>query len=126
MGSTYGVEPWPKRLPALEALDRGGQLAIAGIYLSDIPTLNYERYLFEERSVCSVTANTRADGNEFLEIAVRIGIQVSITPHAFDQPTLLWMVLPTIASMERQFRCCQQAETRRRFELENVNIKNTW
>src|ERR1019366_7964939 len=42
---------------AMEALDRGGTLAIAGIYLSDIPSLNYDRHLFEERSLRSVTAN---------------------------------------------------------------------
>ena len=35
--------------PALRALDRGGTLAIAGIYLSDIPSLNYDRELFQER-----------------------------------------------------------------------------
>ncbi len=63
--------------PALEALTRGGTLAIAGIYLTDIPTLNYERHLFEERSVCSVTANTRTDGVEFLEAAARIPVEVS-------------------------------------------------
>ncbi len=34
---------------ALSALDRGGTLAIAGIYLTDIPELNYERHLFQER-----------------------------------------------------------------------------
>ena len=45
-------------LPALAALDRGGTLAIAGIHLSDIPTLNYQDHLFEERTLCSVTANT--------------------------------------------------------------------
>ena len=45
--------------PALAALDRGGTLAIAGIYLSDIPALDYERHLFEERTLRSVTANTR-------------------------------------------------------------------
>ena len=45
--------------PALAALDRGGTLAVAGIYLSDIPALNYERDLFQERSLRSVTANTR-------------------------------------------------------------------
>src|SRR6185312_776841 len=43
---------------ALRALDRGGTLAIAGIYLSDIPPLKYERDLFQERTVRSVTANT--------------------------------------------------------------------
>ena len=52
----------------MEALDRGGTLAIAGIYLSDIPSLNYDRHLFEERTLRSVTANTRADGTTFLEI----------------------------------------------------------
>jgi propanol-preferring alcohol dehydrogenase len=43
--------------PALQALDRGGTLAIAGIYLSDIPALNYDRDLFQERTLRSVTAN---------------------------------------------------------------------
>jgi propanol-preferring alcohol dehydrogenase len=70
---------------ALEALDRGGTLAIAGIYLTDIPVLNYDRHLFEERSLCSVTANTRDDGMEFLETAARIGIKVSTTPYHFDR-----------------------------------------
>jgi propanol-preferring alcohol dehydrogenase len=56
-------------LPALEALDRGGTLAIAGIYLSDIPVLNYERHLFQEREVRSVTSNTRDDAREFLAFA---------------------------------------------------------
>ena len=64
-------------LPALEALERGGTLAIAGIHLTDIPTLDYQRHLFEERSLCSVTANTRQDGVEFLEAAAGIPIQVS-------------------------------------------------
>lgn len=71
--------------PALEGLDRGGTLAIAGIYLSDIPSLNYEKHLFEERSLCSVTANTRHDGNEFLDIAARIRIQVTTTAYGLDQ-----------------------------------------
>jgi len=71
--------------PALTALDRGGTLAIAGIYLTDIPTLDYERHLFEERTLCSVTANTRHDGDEFLEVAARIGLRVSTTPYPFDR-----------------------------------------
>jgi alcohol dehydrogenase, propanol-preferring len=61
--------------PILEALDRGGVLAIAGIYLSPIPPLEYERDLFYEREVRSVTANTRADGEEFLRIAGEIPIR---------------------------------------------------
>ena len=55
-------------LPACEALDRGGTLAIAGVHLSDIPPLNYRRHLFEERQMRSVTSNTRTDAREFLEM----------------------------------------------------------
>ena len=43
----------------LRALDRGGTLAVAGIYLSDIPALHYGTDLFQERTLRSVTANTR-------------------------------------------------------------------
>ncbi len=66
---------------ALAALDRGGRLAVAGIYLTEIPPLDYERHLFEERELCSVTANTRDDGRSFLETAARIRIRVSTVPY---------------------------------------------
>ena len=71
-------------LPALAALDRGGTLAIAGIHLTDIPALNYERHLFQERNLRSVTANTRQDGRDFLELAARVGLQVTTTPYPLD------------------------------------------
>lgn len=64
-------------LPACEALDRGGTLAIAGIHLSDIPPLNYQRHLFQERQIRSVTSNTRADAREFLDFAGRHRIEVT-------------------------------------------------
>jgi propanol-preferring alcohol dehydrogenase len=70
---------------ALQSLDRGGTLAIAGIYLSDIPSLNYERDLFQERTLRSVTANTRQDGRDFLEIAARIGIRSTVNPYPFEE-----------------------------------------
>jgi alcohol dehydrogenase, propanol-preferring len=68
---------------ALEALDAGGTLAIAGIHLSDIPELNYQRHLFRERQVRSVTANTRADGREFLDFVAKHHVHVTTTPYAF-------------------------------------------
>ncbi|MGZ4755220.1 MAG: zinc-dependent alcohol dehydrogenase family protein, partial [Acidimicrobiia bacterium] len=71
--------------PALEALDRGGTLAVAGIHLTDIPTLNYERHLFQERTLRSVTANTREDGRMLLHTAAQIHLHVSATPYPFDQ-----------------------------------------
>ena len=70
---------------ALASLDRGGMLAIAGIHLTDIPNLNYQRHLFEERSICSVTANTRQDGKDFLRIADEIHIRVSTTTYSMNQ-----------------------------------------
>ncbi len=71
--------------PALAALDRGGTLAIAGIHLSDVPALNYQEHLFEERTLQSVTANTREDGEAFLAEAARIGLRVSATPYPMDR-----------------------------------------
>jgi len=70
--------------PALAALDRGGTLAIAGIYLSQVPALDYQECLFQERTVTSVTANTREDGREFLELASRIGLRISPMIYPFE------------------------------------------
>ena len=60
---------------ALRALDRGATLAVAGIWLSDIPSLRYAAELFQERRLRSVTANTRSDGEEFLALAQRFGLR---------------------------------------------------
>jgi alcohol dehydrogenase, propanol-preferring len=70
---------------ALEALDRGGTLSIAGIYLSDLPSLNYDRHLFQERTVRSVTANTRDDGRAFLEVAAAHRLRLAVTPYELGQ-----------------------------------------
>jgi alcohol dehydrogenase, propanol-preferring len=70
--------------PALEALDRGGTLAIAGIHLSDIPMLDYQRHLFQEREIRSVTANTRDDAKAFLRFAAEHPIRTSTAPYPLD------------------------------------------
>ncbi len=69
---------------ALASLDRGGVLAVAGIYLTDIPALNYERHLFQGKTLRSVTANTRQDGEDFFGIALRIGITTTVYRYPFD------------------------------------------
>ncbi|OLR94483.1 zinc-binding alcohol dehydrogenase family protein [Actinokineospora bangkokensis] len=71
--------------PALAALDRGGTLAVAGIHLSDIPSLDYRRHLFQERQIRSVTANTRADAREFLDFAAFHHLHVTTTTYRLDQ-----------------------------------------
>ena len=72
-------------LPALAALDRGGTLAVAGIHLTDVPPLDYQRHLFQERQLRSVTANTRADGRAFLAFAEQSRMTVATTPYRLDQ-----------------------------------------
>ena len=72
-------------LPALASLDRGGTLAIAGIHLSDIPSLDYQNHLFYERQVRSVTSNTREDGRAFLELAAEHKLRVRTTPYPLDR-----------------------------------------
>lgn len=64
---------------AMESLDMGGTLAVAGIYVTDIPKLNYERHLFHEKTLRSVTANTRKDGEELLKLALEISLKPQIT-----------------------------------------------
>ena len=59
---------------ALGHLDRGGILALAEIFMTSIPSLDYERHLYYKKTIRSVTAATRRDGREFLELAARIPI----------------------------------------------------
>lgn len=70
---------------ALEGLDRGGTLAVAGIYLTDVPNLRYREHLFQEKQLVSVTANTRRDGEEFLALAPQIPIEVTATVYEFHR-----------------------------------------
>ena len=70
---------------ALAALDRGGTLAVAGIHLSPIPPLDYQAHLFQERTLRSVTANTRRDGREFLAAAARIPVRTTTRIYPFEQ-----------------------------------------
>jgi len=63
---------------AMRALDQGGTLAVAGIHLSDIPAIDYAAELFREKQLRSVTANTRADGEEFLRLAAALGVTPTV------------------------------------------------
>jgi propanol-preferring alcohol dehydrogenase len=70
---------------AMRALDRGGVLAVAGIHLTDTPPLNYERELFYEKELRSVTSNTRDDGREFLELALRYHVRATTHVYPMSQ-----------------------------------------
>jgi alcohol dehydrogenase, propanol-preferring len=66
---------------AMAQLDKGGTLALAGIYMSDIPGLDYTRTLFYEKNIRSVTANTREDGRELLAEAASISLRPHVTTY---------------------------------------------
>lgn len=69
---------------AMRALDQGGTLAVAGIHLSDIPPMVYAAELFREKQLRSVTANTRADGEEFLRLAAALHVRPSVDIRPLD------------------------------------------
>ena len=69
---------------ALAALDRGGTLVVAGIHLSEVPPLDYQRHLFQEKRLTSVTANTRADGEALLRLAVALSVRAEVTTFPFE------------------------------------------
>jgi propanol-preferring alcohol dehydrogenase len=70
---------------ALAALDRGGTVAVAGIHLTDVPSLNYQAHLFQDRQLRSVTANTRAQAREFLAFAGERRLAVSTQDYSLGE-----------------------------------------
>ena len=65
--------------PALDNLEKGGTCALAGIYMTPIPELDYDKHLYYEKTLRSVTASTRKDGEDLLNIAAEIPIKPETT-----------------------------------------------
>ena len=70
---------------ALRALDQGGSLVLAGIHMTQVPPLDYQEHLFREKRLTSVTANTRADGDELLRLAHALSIRADVTTYPFEE-----------------------------------------
>jgi alcohol dehydrogenase, propanol-preferring len=68
--------------PIMEALERGGICSIAGIHLTDVPSLNYQQHLYQERELRSVTANTRADARALLAEATAVKVRPQTTQYS--------------------------------------------
>jgi propanol-preferring alcohol dehydrogenase len=66
-------------LDALEALNKGGTLALAGIYMTPIPQMDYSKHLYHERTIRSVANATRRDGEELLRLAAEIPVRTTTT-----------------------------------------------
>jgi propanol-preferring alcohol dehydrogenase len=72
---------------ALAAVRPGGHVVCAGIHMSDIPSFPY-RLLWGERTLSSVANLTRADGEAFLALATRLGLQATVERFALADANL--------------------------------------
>jgi len=70
---------------ALRVLERGGTLALAGVTMTPIPELDYDRLLYWERTVRSVANFTRQDAEELLRIAAEIPIRTTVQTFALQE-----------------------------------------
>jgi alcohol dehydrogenase, propanol-preferring len=69
---------------ALRVLRRGGTIALAGIYMSPIPELDYHS-IYHEKGIRSVANSTRQDARELLELAREIPIRTEVETFALGQ-----------------------------------------
>ena len=70
---------------ALSSLRKGGVVAINAIHLDRIPEFDYDRLLWGERQLRSVTNMTRSDARDFLQIAAQINLRPLVTTFPLDQ-----------------------------------------
>jgi propanol-preferring alcohol dehydrogenase len=69
---------------ALRVLRRGGTIALAGIYMSPIPELEY-RWIYHEKAIRSVANSTRQDARELLDLAREIPIRTEVETFPLSQ-----------------------------------------
>ena len=64
-------------LDALRVMRKGGTVAMAGIYSTPLPTIDYN-LLYHERTIRSVANSTRQDATELLKVAAEIPVQTQV------------------------------------------------
>jgi propanol-preferring alcohol dehydrogenase len=70
---------------ALEALRKGGVVAINAIHLDCIPRFDYDSLLWGEREIRSVTNMTRTDAHDFLELATQLAITPTVAAFPLER-----------------------------------------
>lgn len=68
---------------ALRAVRAGGTVALAGIHMSEVPAMPYD-LLWHERTLRSVANMTRADAQEFMDLAAVAGLRVAYEVFPLD------------------------------------------
>jgi len=71
-------------LDALRVMDRGGTAVSAGIHMSPIPEMDYDRYLYHERKMLSVANATRRDGEDLLKTAAEIPVKTTVRTYPLE------------------------------------------
>ncbi len=71
-------------IQALQAVRRGGTVAINAIHLGQIPAFDYA-WLYWERTLRSVSNCTRQDAREFLDLAARIPVRVETSVFPLEE-----------------------------------------
>jgi propanol-preferring alcohol dehydrogenase len=69
---------------ALAAVAKGGSVVCAGIHMSEIPSFSYD-LLWEERVLRSVANLTRADGEEFMQLAPEVPVATRVEPFPLEE-----------------------------------------
>jgi len=69
---------------ALRVLRKAGTLALAGITMSSIPSMDYS-LLYHERVIRSVANSTRQDAREFLQLAAQVPLQTEVEIFDLEQ-----------------------------------------
>ena len=69
---------------ALQALHRGGTVALAGIHMSLIPEMDYG-LLYGERTLRSVANSTRRDASELLDVVREVPIRTEVQAFPLEQ-----------------------------------------
>lgn len=77
---------------ALRILDKGGTIALAGIYMTSIPQIDYN-LIYQERSIQSVTNSTKQDADELLKLANKIPIRTEVKTFPLENANMALKLL---------------------------------
>ena len=71
-------------ISALSSLRKGGVVAVNAIHLDQMPAFDYDKLLWGERQIRSVTNMTRDDARDFLELARQLQFRPQVTIFSLD------------------------------------------
>jgi alcohol dehydrogenase, propanol-preferring len=72
-------------IAALSSLRKGGVVAINAIHLDRMPQFDYDKLLWGERQIRSVTNMTRQDARDFLQIAAENRLKPQVTKFSLEK-----------------------------------------